>query len=152
MTKFYTREQGNEGIKIPLTNLDGTSSNEYLIIRSIDSDEFRYAETDSKRDVYKASMIDDVEERKKMAKVAGLRLQIALVKGWSFTEEFNNENVEAFLTGAPHIADAIDLIATKRGMFLTKKPKSSGRSQDSKKKVKKSRKVPASATKTMKSN
>lgn len=121
MKDFYTRDAGNRGTKVPLTLPDGTKSEDYLIVRSVDSDAFRDASADARRDVLKAAQVDDIDERRKMAKESMLNLQVALVKDWSFDEECTPEAVREFLIGAPQIADALDQLCSKRELFLEKK-------------------------------
>lgn len=123
MSRFYTRDGANEGTKIPLHHPDGSPSDDFLIIRSVDSDAFRDAESEAKRDILRSRGIDDIEERKTLASVAGMRMHVALIKDWSFDEECTEENIQIFLTGAPHIKDAIDQMASKRTLFVKKKSK-----------------------------
>ena len=52
--QFHTRAAANEGIKLPLTLPDGTATEEWLQIRSIDSDAFRAAEAASNRRLLEA--------------------------------------------------------------------------------------------------
>lgn len=140
-----SRDNGNEGIKLPLTTVDGKDAGEYLIIRSVDSDAFREAEIDGKRDVLRAAQIDDMDERRRIAKESTLKMQTALVKAWSFDEPCDETNIREFLIGAPHIADAIDQLAAKRSLFIEKKSQSSKPSQRSKRTSTKSRKAQKSA-------
>lgn len=130
MSEFYTREAGNQGVKLPLTLPSGEKTDQFLVVRSIDSDAFREASADAKREVIRAAQVDDLQERRKMARESTLNMQVSLVKDWSFDEECTPENVRSFLIGAPHIADALDQMCSQRELFFEKKSDSSGNSQD----------------------
>lgn len=121
MTDFYTRDAGNQGTKVPLKLPTGEKTEQFLIVRSIDSDAFREASADARREVIRAAQIDDLEERRKLARESTLNMQVSLVKDWSFDEECTPENVRKFLIGAPHIADTLDELCAKREMFVEKK-------------------------------
>lgn len=121
MKDFYTRDAGNRGTKVPLTLPDGSETDQFLIVRSIDSDAFRDASADARRDVIRAAQIDDLDERRKLARESTLNMQVSLVKEWSFDEECTPEAVREFLIGAPHIADALDQLCSKRELFIEKK-------------------------------
>ena len=49
MESFFTRENANEGIELPLLLPDGTKTEHWLRIRGVDADGFRKAEARSKR-------------------------------------------------------------------------------------------------------
>lgn len=122
MKDFYTRDAGNRGTKVPLFLPDGKKTEQYLIVRSVDSDAFREASADARREVIRAAQVDDLDERRKMARESTLNLQVSLVKDWSFDEECTPEAVREFLIGAPHIADELDQLCSKRELFIEKKP------------------------------
>lgn len=125
MEAFYTRERANEGIKIPLYLPDGTKTEHWLRIRGIDSDHFRLAEAESKRDAMRVAMIEDPLERAKAIADAKLSLIAELVISWSFEKECTHENVKEFFRQAPQIADAVDQVASKRALFFAKRSSSS---------------------------
>lgn len=125
MEAFYTRERANEGIEIPLYLPDGTKTEHWLRIRGIDSDHFRLAEAESKRDAMRVAMIEDPLERAKAIADAKLSLIAELVISWSFEKECTHENVKEFFRQAPQIADAVDQVASKRALFFAKRSSSS---------------------------
>jgi len=141
MTDFYTRNAGNEGVKLPLVRPDGTKTDDYLVIRSVDSDAFREAQAEANRNVIMAAQTEDEDERKRMIRESSNNLLTVLVKDWSFDEECTPENVNDFLTNAPHIGDQIDKFAGKRELFLAKKSGSSANSSTTKSKSTRSRKA-----------
>lgn len=117
MEKFFTRDVANEGIEIPLY-LPGTDtkSGEWIRIRGVDSDEFRLADLQAKRNLRKFSesgVLSDSVHQDEMR-----RLIASLVISWSFEQECNPKAVEEFLKNAPQIQDAINQLASKRALFF----------------------------------
>lgn len=131
LSDFHTREVANEGIKVPLSLPNGDKSEEYLLIRGIDSDEFRRANVKKQRDLINLAQLGE-EEREAKLERASAELIASLVISWSFKAEFNEENLVQWLIDAPQIADMIDRIASQRGLFIKKKPNSSLPSPDTK--------------------
>lgn len=125
MEAFFTRERANEGIEVPLYLPDGTKTEHWLRIRGVDSDHFRLAEAESKRDAMRVAMIEDPLERAKAIADAKLNLIAALVISWSFEKECTLENIKEFFRQAPQIADAVDQVASKRALFFAKRSSSS---------------------------
>lgn len=121
MSDFYTRDKANEGIKLPLSKPDGTKTDHYVHILGRDSDAFREADAEAKRNALKIAQIDDETELKKSAEEAKLSLIAKLVIGWSFEEELTFENIKTFLKEAPQIADKIDQVAGMRALFFKEK-------------------------------
>ncbi|URA07143.1 putative tail assembly chaperone [Xanthomonas phage Mallos] len=118
MELFHTRQFANEGIELPLYTPDGKRSEHWMRIRGVDSDEFRLAEAESKRDVMRIAQMENVRDRTTEVELSKLTLIAALVISWSFPQECTRENVVAFLKEAPQIADAIDTAASKRSLFF----------------------------------
>ena len=125
MEAFFTRERANEGVEVPLYTPDGTKSQHWIRIRGVDSDAFREAEANSKRDAFRVASIEDTVERAKAIQDAKLNLIAALVISWSFEKECTHENVKEFFRQAPQIADAVDQVASKRALFFAKRSSSS---------------------------
>lgn len=122
MTAFFTRETANEGVKIPLSLPDGSASEHWLVLRSVDSDAFRAEDFRQRRRLSEVfATIEDEEERDKRIMAMSIELLASTVISWSFEQACTKENVIEFLTNAPHIADAIDTITTKRALFTKKK-------------------------------
>ena len=131
LSDFHTREAANEGIKVPLSLPDGTKTDHFLMIRGIDSDEFRSANVKQQRELINLAELS-AEEREKRLDKSGVELVSSLVFGWSFDEEFNQKNLIEWLENSPQITDMIDRIASQRGLFIKKKLTSSTGSQDTK--------------------
>lgn len=125
MEAFYTREKANAGVKVPLYTPDGAKSEHWLRIRGVDSDAFRDAEAESKRDTFRVANIEDLAERAKAITDAKRGLIASLVISWSFEQECSIENVKAFFRQAPQIADAVDQVASKRALFFAPRSSSS---------------------------
>ena len=128
MEQFYTRDKANEGIALPLSLTNGEESEHSLTILGIDSDEFKWVNTDEQRKVSTtlelAAKIEDEDERKKFIQKRGdeskLAILVALIKDWSFDQECTEENKTEFLKNAPQIADAINSYAADRKRFFGK--------------------------------
>lgn len=118
MEDFFTRDRANEGIELPLF-LPGSSekSGHWLRVRGVDSDEFRTAQVLSQRNLREA--FDNGKVPTEKFHIDQKRLLVAaLVAGWSFPKEFNQENLIEFLTNAPQIEEAVNQIATRRNLFF----------------------------------
>lgn len=120
MSKFYTRQKANDGIKIPLSLPSGEETEDYLVVRGIDSDQFRNADARARRQALVISEIDNMEEKTELIRESQLDIIASLVAGWSFEEECTQEKVKELLREAPQISDAIDRIAAKRLLFFAK--------------------------------
>jgi len=122
--KFYTREQASKGIKVFLTDMaTGKLSNEWIIIRSIWSDEFQEAKEVAVQQAFKDAALENEDEKKAAHKARKLDLLVSLVAGWSFDEEFTEENIKEFLTEAVHLPDQIDKVSTQNSRFFGKASK-----------------------------
>ena len=117
---FFTRSKANEGERMPLSLPDGTPTDEWLLIRGIDSDEFRAALDEHRRAVLANAAIEDEGERAEKNRLAGLNLHCALVMDWSFDAELTQDALQEFFTEAPHIAIEVDSFASNRKRFFRK--------------------------------
>lgn len=129
MDEFFTRERANEGIQVPLWRPDGTKSEHWVRIIGIDSDAFRQADAEARRDAVRIAQIESPSERAGEIARSKRRLIAHLVIGWSFEQECNVDSVEQFFTQAPQIMDAIDVAASKRTLFFAVRSSSSQPSQ-----------------------
>ena len=148
MQEFFTRGAANEGRKLPLFFPDGTESDHWLIVRGVDSDEFRMAESKAKRSAISFAQLSTEQERAEAIASAEIECIASLVAGWSFDKECSRENVMHFLREAPQIADAVNRYAAKRAEFFSKKSASSASGQNSKLNSKKSQKKQNPAAET----
>lgn len=118
MTAFFTRGVANEGLQLPLYLPNGEKSEHWVRVLGVDSDAFRLAEAESKRDAFRLASIESNEERAAEIAKSKRRLIASLVTAWSFEQPCTTDNVEAFFLEAPQIMDAIDLAASKRALFF----------------------------------
>ena len=119
MTEFFTADESEQGVELPLFRPDGTKSDYWLRIRGVDSDEFRLAENVAKRKAALAAPeIKSDEERVKAVMEARVQLASVLVISWNLPDEFTRDNVIMLLRKAPQILDMIDKIAGDRAFFF----------------------------------
>lgn len=144
MKEFYTRSKANEGKKVPLSLPDGSPSEHWLMVRGVDSDEFRRAEAKSKRKAIELAQIKDDKERQEAIEQEKLELIAVLVADWSFDEECSRENVVEFLREAPQIGDMVDRIAVSRASFFGERSSSSTGTQKKSSGSRSARKAPKS--------
>ena len=87
LSDFHTRKAANDGIKVVLSLPNGNKSDHFLMIRGIDSDEFRRAETAKNRALIGINELSDDAKESLLNKIA-IDLISSLVIGWSFDDEF----------------------------------------------------------------
>ncbi|WP_445364958.1 phage tail assembly chaperone [Microbulbifer sp. ANSA001] len=122
---FYTREKGNKGVKLPLYTPEGTATEHYLEILSVDSDAFQMAQSEMQRDLATANLEEDKTKRFELVREAKVAAAAALVIGWSLEDDFNQEAVKELLVEAPQLVDQIDRAASNRALFFASGSKSS---------------------------
>ena len=125
MSAFFTRGVANEGLQLPLYLPNGEKSEHWVRVLGVDSDAFRAAEAESKRDAFRIAGIESREERAAEIAKSKRRLVASLVTAWSFDQPCTVDNVEAFFLEAPQIMDAIDIAASKRALFFVGRSSSS---------------------------
>lgn len=119
MEDFYTRNNANNGKKLPLFLPDGSASDHWVRVLGTDSDAFRTVETASKRKAISVAAIENEDERAAAVRRLELECIAALVAEWSFDKPCVTDVVIDFLIQAPQIADQINRYAAKRANFLT---------------------------------
>lgn len=128
MKEFFTREQANAGKVLTLNYPNGEPSDEWIKIRSLDSDAYQKAILKRQRLALKLADLEDEAELDDLSQKAGIDVLVSLVADWSFDEPCNEESVRELLLNAPQIKDAIDLAAHKRAFFYAPSSTSSGNS------------------------
>ena len=118
---FFTRAKANEGERMPLSLPDGTPTDEWLLIRGVDSDEFRHALDEFRRELLVLASVKDEAERAEKTEAARLKLNAALVIGWSFDAEFSEAALLEFLRESPYITAEVDRFASDRRRFFGKR-------------------------------
>jgi hypothetical protein len=118
---FFTRAKANEGERMPLSLPDGTPTDEWLLIRGVDSDSFQRAMDDFRREMLALASLKDEAERAEKTEAARLKLNSALVIGWSLEAEFTEAALLEFLREAPYVAAEVDRFASDRRRFFGKR-------------------------------
>ena len=106
---FFTRGKANEGEKLHLSLPDGTPTDEYLMVRGVDSDAFRAAVDNYRRELIGFAAIKDESERAAKSEQARVELMCA------------QEALAELFREAPHIADEADKFASDRRRFFRKR-------------------------------
>lgn len=122
MQEFFTKQNAEEGVTLPLFTPDGNATQHWLKIRGVDSDTFAMAEFEAKREMMNIAQIEDIRERDRRNLKNKTVLIASLVMGWSFELECTKDNVVNFLTNAPQIREAINVAAGDRARFFKKGP------------------------------
>ena len=120
MSDFFTREKANEGKKVFLTLPDGTPTEEYLIIRGIDSDQYQATHSEVMRKIF----LKSDQDKEYSEHEAKLDIWVSLVANWSFEQECTPENIKQLLREAPQIAKKIDVLSSNRNFFFKKEQNS----------------------------
>ena len=118
---FFTWAKANEGERMPLSLPDGTTTDEWLQIRGVDSDIFQRAMDEFRRELVVLASVKDEKERAEKTEAARLKLNAALVIGWSFDAEFSEAALLEFLRESPYIATEVDRFASDRRRFFGKR-------------------------------
>lgn len=124
MDAFNTAKLSNEGVELALYLPDGTKTDEFLVVRGMDSKAFRSAQARANRervDIAKDKDLSPEDQATKAAEV-NTRLVASLVADWSFSQECNDVNKMKFLQDAPQIQRQVDVFAEKHSNFFTKPP------------------------------
>lgn len=127
LDSFKTRGRANEGVRIKLSNPDGTPTDHWLQIRSVWSDDyqaaraelFRAAVEDGKR-LAEAKPEDSAALRQESDRRRRTMLCASLVSDWSFDLEFSEKAVADFLLEAPQILRHVEQIAEDDRRFFGK--------------------------------
>ena len=136
MEQFFTRDNANKGIKLPLYTPDGGETEFYLTILGVDSDAYHkadirerrklvtlQADVDGMKDAEKEEYIDNAQKQSE------LEILAALIGGWNLEQECTHENKIKLLVNAPQIADKINKIAGNRKLFFSEGQSNSSSSQ-----------------------
>lgn len=118
MEQFFTREVGNRGRKFFLSLPTGEITEHWVVIRSVDSDEFRLTDSEVRRELL--SLVDQDDNKDKSEKVEELvrKTVASLIADWSFDQECTMENRMKFLKEAPQIQDMVNRLSAQRKVFF----------------------------------
>jgi len=130
-SRFFTRQKANAGFKLALPDpVSGAPTDAWLQVLGCDSDVARRGDIATQRELSKlyaeafAETDDKVKARELVQKAKTesaeadmVRESASLVVDWSF-DGFSPENVIAFLTEAPQIADLVIVKSKDRANFF----------------------------------
>jgi len=119
---FCTREEANAGRQMFLARPDGRATKKYLVVRGIDSDEYRRVHQRNMRNAIRIAAIKDDDERAKKIEQCQMDEIVSLVSGWNFDKPFNEHSLRDFLLRAPQISEEIDRFAGNRIRFFSSPP------------------------------
>lgn len=125
-SKYHTRAKSNEGFKLYLIDpATSKPTDDYITIRGMDSDAFREADAQARRDileVVKDGATEDKDAYSKAVAKAELKCVTALVINWCFdgVEEVpTTEDIVEFFTEAPQVMEFVNTAGAQRANFLT---------------------------------
>lgn len=130
LSRFYTVDESEEGIRLPLYDKVGDKTEEWLQVRGVDSPVFSNAKLEADRKTLE--LTKETDDKKRFDKLLEIkrRLIASLVKDWS--EDFRKEigeptvdNVAKFFSKAPKVMDDVDRLAGNRSVFFSLKAKHS---------------------------
>lgn len=136
MEEFFTRDNANNGIKLPLYTPSGEETEYSLTILGVDSDAYHkadirerrklvtlQADVDGMKDAEKEEYIDAAQ------KDSELEILAALIGDWNLKQECTHENKLKLLLNAPQIAEKINKVAGNRRLFFAEGQSNSSDSQ-----------------------
>ena len=122
MDRFFTRKSANEGVKLPLYDVNtGVATDDFIRVMNFDSDAYKQASIEYHRRRLVYSGETDKAKSAKLEIDNQATLAAALILEWSFDEELNQENAIKFLREAPQIQSMIEKIAGDRQLFFVLK-------------------------------
>lgn len=127
---FLDSTKVKEGVKMPLFDMDGGVSEDYLMVRWVWGDKVRAALDNLRREGQKRiTQIrpDMTPEAKAKAEAKNKAISdelvldgfVAQVAGWSFDEKPTKANLLAFIKARPDVAERIDTVAATTKLFFT---------------------------------
>lgn len=121
MEAFFTRQRANEGARLDLTLPDGTPTEDFIMIRGVDSDAYRDALQAMNKRVLELSKDPNVRDKARGVFADETdKLVGSLIISWSFEDPVNDETIAKLFKEAPQIRNSIDALATKRSLFFRK--------------------------------
>lgn len=115
---FHSRTLANQPRQFPLLLPDGTSTPHYFQVVFEYSDKFEAARREFRR-----MLTENAESKHPVADFASTKAAWLLshaVVGWSFDEPCTQQDVEEFLTEAPHILKDLDDFVYNKARFFAK--------------------------------
>lgn len=114
---FFTRKVCEDGVRFPLRLVNGDETDEWLLIRSRESETYQAAVLAEERQKASIEQIKDEDEKKKAQHESMRRLLATAIAGWSFPEECTPESARELLFEAPYLLEQIVDFFTERANF-----------------------------------
>lgn len=100
---------------MPLSEIDGTKTKEFIMILGMDSPIVRAARADGYRLILEC-------KDKEVGRVESVNnMRAAMIESWSFPDECTHDEKLDLLINAPYIGDSIDLFCSNNENFKQKK-------------------------------
>lgn len=124
---FATNKLSEEGIKIPLMDVDGNPTKHWIVIKGTDSKAFKKAQSVFRKNVLEAQELAEVTDGYDFSLISEKETNVllaSLVVDWSFKNddgtpyECNTKNIVEVLEQAPVLADEIDKVSSRRRNFI----------------------------------
>ena len=135
---FATAKLAEEGVKIPLTDVEGNETKHWIKIKSTDSISFKKAQSKFRKRIVaihelgdEDDSLDSILETEKLS----LELLACLIISWSFKNDdgtpykCTKANAIKLLKDAPILAQEIDAASARRKNFIKRSLKESSDSQ-----------------------
>jgi hypothetical protein len=129
LQEFATAKLAEEGVLIPLRNVEGKITEHWIKIRGTDSSHFKKAQTSFRR---KVLLLNELQEQKETIEntlkieTETRKLLASLVVDWSFKNDdgtpykCNQSNIVKVLADAPILAQEIDQVSARRKNFINR--------------------------------
>lgn len=120
MSKFYTRNKANLGIKVLLTLPDDTPTDRWLLVQGQDSDDYQKAYAELQKLAVETGAASDADKPAKQLQLDGARKNLVAncVKDWNLEDPCTFENVCTLLTEAPQIKTQVEGAVYNRKRFF----------------------------------
>lgn len=155
LERFATSKLSEEGVEIPLTDVEGKPTEHWITIRGTDSKPFKKAQAKFRRRVLALQEMDDSltqEKNTELIEKETRELLSSLVVSWSFKNDDGSNypctksNIIKVLQDAPILCDEIDTASARRANFIQRSLPKSQNTQENNSSSKKPRKIAKSAS------
>lgn len=126
MEEFFTRDNANKGIVVPLETPDGEESKHTMTILGVDSDQHYQTELDMQRKILQLRSKSQAMSPTKLEKLVDemrrdceVEIMAGLIGDWTFKQKCSHANKVKFLTNAPQFVEMINRVASDRKRFFT---------------------------------
>ena len=134
---FATAKLAEEGVKIPLTDVEGNETKHWIKIKSTDSISFKKAQSRFRKRIVAIHELGDEDSLDSILETEKLSLELlaCLVISWSFKNDdgtpykCTKANALKLLKDAPILAQEIDAASARRKNFIKRSLKESSDSQ-----------------------